>query len=162
MERFTGLIGIIVILGIAYLISNNRKAINYRLIVSGIGLQLLIAVLVLKVSFITNFFAWIGKGMGKIEQFATQGAAFAYGGIMVDTHDGASRGFGAPHTFVFAFSVTATIIFVCVIVAILYHIGFMQKVIAVIARAMNFVMRVSGAEALSNIASALLARLKRR
>jgi concentrative nucleoside transporter, CNT family len=160
MERFTGIIGIVVILGLAYLMSNNRKAINYRLIISGIGLQLLIALLVLKVSFITSFFAWIGRGMGKIEQFATQGAAFTYGGIMVDTHDGAAKSFGAPHTFVFAFTVTATIIFVCVIVAVLYHIGFMQKVIALIARAMNFVMRVSGAEALSNIASAFVGQVE--
>lgn len=160
MERFTGLIGIVVILGIAFLLSNNKKAINYRLVISGIGLQLAIALLVLKVPFITSFFAMLGRGMGKIEQFATQGAGFAYGGIMVDKHDGTSAGFGAPHTFVFAFSVTATIIFVCVLVAILYHIGFMQKVIALIARAMNFVMRVSGAEALSNIASAFVGQVE--
>lgn len=160
MERFTGIIGIIVILGIAFLLSNNKKAINYRLVISGVGLQLLIALLVLKVPFITNFFALLGKGMGKIEQFATQGASFVYGGIMIDTHDGASKSFGAPHTFVFAFSVTATIIFVCVLVAILYHIGFMQKVISVIARVMNFIMRVSGAEALSNVASAFVGQVE--
>lgn len=160
MERFTGLIGIAVIFLIAFLLSNNRKAINYRLVLSGIALQVLIAVLVLKVSFITNFFALLGRGMGKIEHFATQGASFVYGGIMVDTHDGLSRGFGAPHTFVFAFSVTATIIFVCVLVAILYHIGLMQRVVAFIARIMNFVMRVSGAEALSNVASAFVGQVE--
>lgn len=160
MERFTGILGIIVILGIAFLLSNNKKSINYRLVLSGIGLQLVIALLVLKVPFITNFFAMLGRGMGKIEQFATQGASFVYGGIMVDTHDGASKSFGAPHTFVFAFSVTATIIFVCVLVAVLYHIGFMQKVISVIAKVMNFVMRVSGAEALSNVASAFVGQVE--
>ncbi|MBN8694135.1 MAG: NupC/NupG family nucleoside CNT transporter [Bacteroidetes bacterium] len=160
MERFTGILGIIVILGIAFLLSNNKKSINYRLVLSGIGLQLVIALLVLKVPFITNFFAMLGRGMGKIEQFATQGASFVYGGIMIDTHDGASKSFGAPHTFVFAFSVTATIIFVCVLVAILYHIGFMQKVISVIAKVMNFVMRVSGAEALSNVASAFVGQVE--
>lgn len=160
MERFTGIIGIIVILGLAYVMSNNRKAINYRLVLSGVALQLAIALLVLKVSFITNFFAMLGRGMGKIEQFATQGASFVYGGIMIDTHDGASKSFGAPHTFVFAFSVTATIIFVCVLVAVLYHIGFMQKVISVIAKVMNFIMRVSGAEALSNVASAFVGQVE--
>lgn len=160
MERFTGILGILVILGIAFLLSNNKRSINYRLVLSGLGLQLAIALLVLKVPFITNFFAMLGKGMGKIEQFATQGAAFVYGGIMVDTHDGASKSFGAPHTFVFAFSVTATIIFVCVLVAVLYHIGFMQKVISVIAKVMNFVMRVSGAEALSNVASAFVGQVE--
>lgn len=152
--------GVLVIFGIAFLLSNNRKAINYRLVLSGVGLQVLIAVLVLKVSFITNFFAMLGRGMGKIEHFATEGASFVYGGIMVDTHDGASHGFGAPHTFVFAFSVTATIILVCVLVAILYHIGIMQRIVAFIARIMNFVMRVSGAEALSNVASAFVGQVE--
>ncbi|MGZ3866123.1 MAG: NupC/NupG family nucleoside CNT transporter [Bacteroidia bacterium] len=160
MERFTGLLGIAVIFGIAFLLSNNRRAINYRLVLSGIGLQVLIALLVLKVPPITRFFALLGKGMGKIEQFATQGASFVYGGIMVDTHDGGSHAFGAPHTFVFAFSVTATIILVCVLVAILYHIGFMQRVVSFIARIMNFVMRVSGAEALSNVASAFVGQVE--
>lgn len=160
MERFTGLLGIALIFGIAFLLSNNRKAINYRLVLSGVGLQLLIALLVLKVPPITRFFALLGKGMGKIEQFATQGAGFVYGGIMVDKHDGTSQGFGAPHTFVFAFSVTATIILVCVLVAILYHIGFMQRVVSFIARIMNFVMRVSGAEALSNVASAFVGQVE--
>src|SRR5579872_3530153 len=115
MDRFTGLLGVAFIFGIAFLFSNNRKAINYRLILSGVTLQIVIALLVLKVPPITRFFALLGRGMGKIEQFATQGASFVYGGIMVDTHDGAAHGFGAPHTFVFAFSVTSTIIIVCVL-----------------------------------------------
>lgn len=160
MDRFTGIIGIIVIFGIAVLMSNNRKAINLRLVFSGLALQILIAVLVLKVTFITNFFALLGRGMGKIEQFAVQGASFVYGGVMVDKHDGTSVGYGAPHTFVFAFSVTATIILVCVLVAILYHIGIMQRVVALIARVMNFVMRASGAEALSNVASAFVGQVE--
>ena len=91
MERFTGLIGIVLILGIAFLLSNNKKRINYRLVISGLGLQLLIAVLVLKVPFVTRFFEFLGRGMGKIEQFATQGASFVYGGVMIDTHDGLSK-----------------------------------------------------------------------
>lgn len=160
MQRFTGIIGIILIFGIAYLMSNNRKAINVRLVLSGLGLQLLIAILVLKVPFITSFFAFLGRGMAKIEQFATQGASFVYGGIMVDTHDGSASPFGVKHTFVFAFSVTATIILVCVLVAILYHLGVMQRIVAVIARAMNVVMRASGAEALSNIASAFVGQVE--
>jgi CNT family concentrative nucleoside transporter len=98
--------------------------------------------------------------MSKIEQFASQGAGFVYGNIMVDTHGNGAQSFGAPHTFVFAFSITATIILVCVLVAILYHIGFMQKVVEVIAKVMNFVMRVSGAEALSNVASAFVGQVE--
>lgn len=160
MERFTGLIGILLIFGIAFLMSNNRKAINLRLVFSGLALQIVIALLVLKVPLITRFFELLGKGMSKIEQFATQGASFVYGGIMVDTHDGSAASFGMKHTFVFAFSVTATIILVCVLVAIMYHLGIMQRIVAVIARAMNFVMRASGAEALSNIASAFVGQVE--
>jgi concentrative nucleoside transporter, CNT family len=159
-SRFTGLIGIVLIFGIAFLLSNNKKAINYRLVFSGVGLQLVIALLVLKVAPVTNFFAWLGRGMGKIEQFAAEGAGFVWGGLMVNTHTGIPTDFRTPHTFVFAFSVTATIILVCVLVAIFYHWGIMQRIVAVIAKVMNFVMRASGAEALSNVASAFVGQVE--
>lgn len=159
MERFTGLLGIALILGIAFLASNNRKAINYRLVVSGILLQLIIALLVLKVPPITAFFQGLGHGMEKIEQFARQGASFAYGGLAAMQFDGTVANYAAGG-FVFAINVTATIILVCVLVAVLYHIGLMQRIVSVIAKAMNFVMRVSGAEALSNVASAFVGQVE--
>lgn len=159
MGRFQGIIGIILILSIAYLFSNNKKRINLRVIGSGIALQLLIAVLVLKVPAVTSFFSILGKGMEKIEIFARQGASFVYGGIAVPLPDG-SAGNYMNSGFVFAFNVTATIILVCALVAILYHFGVMQRVVAVIARAMNYVMRVSGAEALSNVASAFVGQVE--
>lgn len=159
MERFTGLIGIVVILGLAFLASNNRKAINRRLVISGLLLQITIAVLVLKVDVITHFFQWLGKGMGHIEEFARAGAAFVYGGIIAQQPDGSMANYWGGG-FVFAFNVTATIILVCVLVAILYHIGLMQRVVSVIARGMNFIMRVSGAEALSNVASAFVGQVE--
>jgi len=159
MERFTGLIGVILILGLAVLASNNRKAINIRLVVSGLLLQLLIAVLVLKIPPVTAFFQQLGHGMEKIEFFARQGAAFVYGGLASVQFDGSVANYAAGG-FVFAFNVTATIILVCVLVAILYHVGFMQKVISAIAKAMNFIMKVSGAEALSNVASAFVGQVE--
>lgn len=162
MDRFTGLIGIALILGLAWLASNNRRAINPRLVISGLLLQATIAVLVLKVPPITAFFQWLGKGMEKIEHYSRQGASFVYGGVTVTLPDGTLVNFdnklGAG--FVFAFNITATIILVCVLVAILYHIGFMQRVVAIIARGMNFIMRVSGAEALSNVASAFVGQVE--
>jgi CNT family concentrative nucleoside transporter len=159
MERFTGLIGILLILGIAFLASNNRKAINYRLVFSGLFLQVVIAILVLKIPPVTRFFQGLGHGMEKIEQFARQGAAFVYGGIGIASGNGTAIDF-REGGFVFAFNITATIILVCVLVAILYHFGIMQKIIAVIAKAMNFIMRVSGAEALSNVASAFVGQVE--
>ena len=159
MERFIGLLGIALILGIAFLASNNRKAINKRLVLSGIFLQLMIAVLVLKIPPVTKFFQGLGHGMEKIEQFARQGASFAYGGLAAMQFDGTVANYAAGG-FVFAINVTATIILVCVLVAVLYHIGLMQRVVSVIAKAMNFVMRVSGAEALSNVASAFVGQVE--
>lgn len=234
MERLTGLIGIVVILGIAFLFSNNKKKINKRLVLSGLALQVLIAVLVLRVPPVKSFFQSLGKGMQHIEEFAREGASFVYGGLSTEnevynpriiqsdtivgdagrkivTHSvvygeakdahlpllkfqhntpkmvyqydlvtkdpktkkilGNNKIFfvqGVPKVqndfarsgFVFAFNITATIILVCILVAILYHIGVMQRVVAIIARAMNFVMRVSGAEALSNVASAFVGQVE--
>ncbi len=159
MERFHGLFGIALILGLAYLVSNNRKAINKRLVISGLLLQTTIALLVMKVAPITAFFQWLGKGMEKIEHYSRQGASFVYGGIITQQPDG-SMGNYMGGGFVFAFNITATIILVCVLVAILYHIGFMQRVVSVIAKGMNFIMRVSGAEALSNVASAFVGQVE--
>jgi len=159
MERFQGLIGIALILGIAFLFSNNRKRINFRLVFSGITLQILIAVLVFKVRPVAAFFQWLGRGMQLIEGFAFKGAAFVYGGIGVPKGDGSVLDYAAGG-FVFAFNVTATIILVCALVAIFYHYGIMQRIVALIAGAMNYIMRVSGAEALSNVASAFVGQVE--
>ena len=159
MERFTGLIGIIVILGLAFLASNNRKAINPRVIFSGLLLQAIIAILVLKVPPITSFFQFLGHGMEKIEVFARQGVSFVYGGIAAQQFDGTIGNF-ANGGFVFAFNITATIILVCILVAILYHFRIMQRIVSVIAKSMNYIMRVSGAEALSNVASAFVGQVE--
>lgn len=160
MARFQGLFGIILILAIAYVCSNNKKRINYRLVLSGILLQIVIAVAVLKVPVITNFFKWVGHQIGHIEEFAKEGAAFVWGGVFVQSNLGATVTYRSPQTFIFAFSVTATIILVCALVAIFYHFGIMQRIVAVIAKAMNFIMKVSGAEALSNVASAFVGQVE--
>ncbi|TAG11770.1 MAG: NupC/NupG family nucleoside CNT transporter [Sphingobacteriia bacterium] len=158
MEKFQGLIGVVLILVIAFLFSNNKRKINYRLVFSGILLQIFIAVMVLKVPPVTRFFQLLGHGMEKIERFAREGVAFVYRGVMVNAPDGV-KDFGQGG-FVFAFSVTATIILVCVLVAILYHFGVMQFIVSIIAKAMNFIMKVSGAEALSNVASAFVGQVE--
>ncbi|HEY2726715.1 MAG TPA: nucleoside transporter C-terminal domain-containing protein, partial [Parafilimonas sp.] len=132
---------------------------NYRLVVSGILLQITIAVLVLKVAVIGSFFQWLGHGMERIETFAWQGASFVYGGINVTQNDGSTADY-LKGGFVFAFNVTATIILVCAIVAVLYHYNIMQRIVSVIAKAMNYIMRVSGAEALSNVSSAFVGQVE--
>lgn len=160
MERFHGVIGIIFILGLAYLCSNNKKKINFRLVASGLTLQIVIAILVLRVAPVQHFFEFLGKGMQKIEQFAKVGVDFVYGGVAVIGFDGKTHAYAAPESFIFASNVTATIILVCVLVAIFYHFGIMQRIVSVIAKGMNFIMRVSGAEALSNVASAFVGQVE--
>src|SRR5450755_3268619 len=159
MQRFQGLFGVFLILGLAFAFSNNRRRINGRLVVCGLSLQLLIGVLVLKFTPVIHFFQFLGRIMGKLEQFAFRGAAFVYDGIAVPAPGGGIMSY-AMGGFVFAFNVTATIIFVCALVAVFYHLGIMQRLVAAIAKAMNVVMRVSGAEALSNVASTFVGQIE--
>ena len=159
MNRLQGLIGIALILGLAVLFSNNRRRINRRLVLSGIALQVLIAVLIFHVGPVARFFQLVGQGIGKLEGFARAGAAFVYGGIAVEQGPGHIANYMGGG-FVFAFNVTATIILVCALVAVLYHYGIMQRIVALVAQTMNFIMRVSGAESLSNVASALVGQVE--
>ena len=159
MGRFTGLLGVALILGVAFLLSNNRRAINYRLVFSGLGLQLFLAVIILKVPAVRSFFQVLGHGMEKIEAFGREGAKFVFGQILPDAGQ-LGKVFGPNNGFIFAFNIPATIILVCVIVAVFYHIGLMQRIVSVIAKAVHFIMQVSGAEALSNVASAFVGQVE--
>lgn len=159
MERFTGLLGVVLILGVAFLLSNNRKAINYRLVLSGLGLQLFLAIVILKIPAVRSFFQVLGHGMEKIEAFGREGAKFVFGQVLPDAGQ-LGKVFGSNNGFIFAFNIPATIILVCVIVAIFYHIGFMQRVVSIIAKGVHFIMHASGAEALSNVASAFVGQVE--
>lgn len=121
---------------------------------------MIIALLVLRVPAVNAAFQAVGRGMGKIEAFAKEGASFVFGGIATIGGEGVPQNFAAPGGFVFAFNITATIILVCILVAVLYYLRVMQAIVSVVAKAMNFVMRVSGAEALSNVASAFVGQVE--
>ena len=157
MARFTGIIGIIIILGLAFLWSNNRKAINLRLVITGLLLQLALAIFILKVPVGQAIFAWLGKGINKLLDFSQEGGRFVFGDLME------VQNILPPQIVsggVFLFILIPTIIFVCVLVAMAYHVGLMQRVIAVLARFVHWVMRVSGSEALSNVASAFVGQVE--
>jgi CNT family concentrative nucleoside transporter len=157
MGRFTGVIGIIVILGLAFLWSNNRKKINYRLVITGLLLQITLAVFILKVPIGQDIFFWLGKAINKLLDFSKEGGLFVFGDLTKVTQILPE---GIVKSGVFLFILLPTIIFVCVLVSIAYHIGFMQRVIAVIARFVHWAMRVSGSEALSNVASAFVGQVE--
>lgn len=158
MERYSGLLGIILILGIAFLLSNNRKAINYRLVISGLLIQLVLAVFILKVPIGQKIFAKIGAMVTKILDFSDKGAEFVFG-ILVDK-TGLEQVFGTGKSFIFYFKIIPTIIFVSVLVSIAYQLGIMQRIVALIAKIVHAIMGVSGSEALSNVASAFVGQVE--
>jgi CNT family concentrative nucleoside transporter len=158
MERFTGLLGIALILGIAFAMSNNRRAINYRTVGVGLLLQAALAVFILKTSLGQRIFDYLGKLVNKTLENADQGAAFVFGSLV--KRDLMSRAFGAGNDYIFFFKVIPTIIFVAVLVNMFYHLGIMQRVVAVIARGVYWLMDVSGAEALSNVASTFVGQVE--
>jgi CNT family concentrative nucleoside transporter len=138
MERFSGLIGITLILGLAFLVSNNRKAINYRLVVSGLGLQLALALFILKTDTGQQFFAWMGDAIKRLLGMADKGGEFVFGGLV---HPELLKPiFGDQYSFLFIFKIMPTIIFVAVLVNIAYHIGIMQIVVSFFARIVHTLM----------------------
>jgi len=157
MARFTGIIGIVLILGLAFLWSNNRKAINKRLVITGLLLQLILAVFILKVPLGQEIFAFLGKAINKLLDFSQQGGQFVFGDLTKVTQILPE---GIVRSGVFLFVLLPTIIFVCVLVAMAYHVGIMQRVVALLARFVRWAMRVSGSEALSNVASAFVGQVE--
>ena len=149
MDRLIGILGILAILGLAYIISNDRNKINKKLIFWGISLQLFFALLILKVPGGKFVFNSIDIFIKKILDFSVEGSKFLFGNLADDSlyfpSDGSWPGFG----FQFAFLVLPTVIFFSSIMSVLYHIGFMQKIIKHISKLMQKTMGTSGAETTS-------------
>lgn len=141
-----GLFGLAVLVGIAWLFSTNRRSVDWKLVATGIALQIGFAALVLLVPGGKDVFDAIGQGFVKILSFVGEGSKFIFGDLM-DT----SR-FG----FVFAFQVLPTIIFFAAFMGVLYHLGVMQWIVRGMAWAITRVMRVSGAETTSVCASVFI------
>jgi len=166
MEKFQGILGIVFILGLAFVFSNNKSRINKRLVFTGLGLQIILGILILKVPFIKTFFELIGKVVEKIDAAAFKGASFVYGGLLVNGAEGPMAyrsGESLDSTmrpFIFGFNVLATIIIICILVALLYHFGIMQRIVGFLAKWMNKILRVSGVESLSNVGSAFVGQVE--
>jgi CNT family concentrative nucleoside transporter len=158
MERFHGLLGIALILGLAFALSNNRKAINYRVVLSGLGLQLALALFVLKTTVGQTLFMWLGNAIKKLLDMADKGGEFVFGGLIKP--ELLKPIFGDAYSFLFMFKIIPTIIFVAVLVNIAYHIGLMQIIVSFFAKLVHSLMRVSGSEALSNVSSAFVGQVE--
>ena len=159
MERFTGVIGIVLILGIAYAFSNNRKAISLKTIIPGFILQILLAIFVLKVPLGKTIFHAIGMFIQKILDFSDMGGNFVFG-VLTGKPEKMIELFGEGANFIFALKLIPTIIFILILVNILYYYGIMQRVVSFFAKIMYKIMNVSGAESLSNIASAFVGQVE--
>ena len=151
-------VGAVVILGIAYACSTNRRAINWTTVAWGVGLQVLCAIIVLKTSVGQRVFSTLGDLITRLLGFAGVGAAFVFGPLGSGTVWGrvmtsALGDEGAQYATIFAFQVLPTIIFIAALFAILYYFGLMQLVVRFFAMIMHRVMRASGAESLNVAAS---------
>jgi len=158
MERFTGLLGIVLILGVAFLMSNNRKAINYRTVGVGLLLQVLLAVFILKTEVGQSLFQCLGDSINTLLGQADKGALFVFGSLV--DRDLMTKAFGPGNDYIFFFKVVPTIIFVAVLVNMLYHLGILQRIVSTMGRGVHWLMGVSGAEALSNVASTFVGQVE--
>jgi len=134
-----GLLGMAVILAIAWTFSKNRRAINWRVVLIGLTIQILLAAGILYVPFIRFFFEITGKLFVKILDFTKEGSIFLFGSLMdIDS-------FG----MIFAFQILPTIIFFSALTSLLFYLGIIQKVVYALAWVMTKTMQLSGAESLS-------------
>lgn len=144
MGRFTGILGLLTMLGLAYAFSTDRKAIRKKTVAWGLGLQIVFAIFVLRIDFGRHMFQWIGDGANRMLAYSFVGSQFLFGELGKQ-----SSNVG----FIFAFQVLPVVIFICAFFAILYHFGVMQFVIRIAAWLMTRVMGASGAESLNVAAS---------
>ena len=152
------LIGLFGILGLAYALSTNRKAISLRVVGWGLGLQVLFALIVLKTSIGQSVFTVLGDKMRQLLEFSIVGSGFVFGAlgdgaVWSRVMTGALGEEGARYGVVFAFQILPTIIFIAALFAILYFVGVMQFIVRLFAVVMNKVMGASGAESLNVAAS---------
>lgn len=157
VDILRGLLGMAAIVGIAYAFSNNRKNINWRLVATGLGIQFVLAVFILKgrqmaeywspLGWPKDFFSWVSSFFVIVLDFTTEGAEFIFGDLALSP--GMENSMGS----FFAFQVLPTIIFFASLTAILYHYGILQRLVKYMAKGMQKIMGTSGAESLSVISN---------
>ena len=136
---FRGILGLFSLIFIAFLFSNNRKKIPWKLVGIGLSLQILLAVSILYIPWVAIGFDFVGKGFVKILDFTTDGSRFLFGDLMNVSSFG----------FIFAFQVLPTIIFFAALTSLLFYWGIIQKVVYGLALVLTKALGISGAESLS-------------
>src|SRR5438105_5106819 len=144
MGRFTGILGLLTMLGLAFALSTNRRAIRIKTVAWGLGLQFAFAMFVLRLDIGRLVFQKAGDAVNRLLSYSFEGSQFVFGEL-------GKR--GSQLGFYFAFQVLPTIIFIAAFFAVLYHYGIMQFIIRQAARVMTRFMGASGAESLNVAAS---------
>ena len=154
MEYIRGLAGLLFILGVAFLLSGNRKAVDWRLVLTGITIQIIFGLLIGKVEEARLAFQFIGNKFVYFLGFAQRGAEFLFGDLSKNSINNPD----VKHNlgFLFAFQALPNVIFISAITAGLYYLGILQKIVFVFAWTMAKTMRLSGAESLSAAANIFL------
>ena len=134
-----GLLGLTSLILISYLLSNNRKKIQWKTVFISIFIQFVIALLILKISLIQSIFEFISKFFVRIINYTTSGSSFLFSSL-VDQQ---------KFTYIFAFQVLPVIIFFSALTSVLYHLGIIQKIVSFLAWILNKFLKITGAESLS-------------
>ncbi|MCU0353745.1 MAG: NupC/NupG family nucleoside CNT transporter [Cytophagales bacterium] len=148
MVYLRGLFGLAFLIGVAYLFSGNRRKIDWKLVGTGVLLQVIFGFLVIRVDMVTAGFDWISKGFVRFLDFSAEGAHFLFGDL---ARDFPPNDASATHRlgYLFAFRALPTVIFFSTVTSGLYYLGVLQKVVYGIAWVMSRTMRLSGAESFS-------------
>ncbi|MDO9757294.1 NupC/NupG family nucleoside CNT transporter [Glaesserella parasuis] len=149
MGTLNSLLGIVVLLGIAFLLSNNKRAINFRTVFGALASQIGIAALILYVPVGRNALGAMAEGVAKVISYGNEGVAFLFGGLVSDKMFEVFGGGG----FVFAFRVLPIIVFFSALISLLYYVGIMQWVIKIIGGGLQKVLGTSQAESMSAAAN---------
>jgi CNT family concentrative nucleoside transporter len=149
-----GLLGLVVLIIIAFLLSENKKAINWRLVAGGLALQIVFALLVFKVPFVRGIFEGLASFFIVVLQFTEAGSTFVLG-AWPDVTQVTNGLNGQLFTvgYIFAFKVLPTVIFFSALTSLLYYLNILQKIVFAIAWVMNKTMRLSGSESLAAAAN---------
>lgn len=149
MGTLNSLLGIVILLGIAFLLSSNKRAINFRTVFGALALQIGIAALILYVPVGRNALGAMAEGVAKVISYGNEGVAFLFGGLVSDKMFEVFGGGG----FVFAFKVLPIIVFFSALISLLYYIGVMQWVIKIIGGGLQKALGTSQAESMSAAAN---------
>lgn len=161
MDYLRGIFGLLVLIGICFLLSSHRKSINWKLVLGGLLLQFILALAILKVNFIYQSFDWISDRFVELLGYADEGARFVFGAwpdnaqiqTNVENADGDFVKESFTIGYMFAFKVLPTVVFFSAFSAMLYYLGILQKIIYAIAWVLTKFMNLSGAESLAAAAN---------